>query len=280
MDKEKISIIKADGEQAVFDESKLKNSLERAGASAPIINEIVSKIESSLYENITTKEIYKKAFKLLKTSSRPTAARYKLKNAIMELGPTGFPFERFISGILKREGYKTTVNVFMEGKCVRHEIDVFAEKEKHSYMVECKYHNESGTNSNVRIPLYIQSRFKDVEEEWLKQAENQSKTFQAWLVTNTRFSGDAMQYGNCVGLKLLSWDYPIIGSLKEKIDKSGLHPITCLTTLTKAEKQQLLSMDKVFSLDLCNEPELLKKMKISAYRQKNILAEAKALCKV
>ena len=274
----KINIIKASGHQDVFDEDKLKRSLEHTGASEFIIKDIITEIKASLFDGMTTKEIYKKAFELLKLNSRPTAARYKLKNAIMELGPTGFPFEKFIGEILRKEGFKVSIGVFMEGKCVRHEIDVLAEKDNQYFMIECKYHNELGTISNVKTPLYIQSRFLDVEEQWKKMPGNETKTHQGWLITNTRFSEDALQYGNCVGLRLMSWDYPKIGSLKEKIDNSGLHPITCLTTLTRAEKQRLLSMDKVFSADLCKEPMLLNKLKISKARQKNIISEAQGLC--
>ena len=81
-----------------------------------------------------------------------------------------------------------------------------------------------------------------------------------------------------MGLMLLSWDYPKKSSLKERIDRSGLHPVTCLTTLTRQEKQQLLDKDIVLCMDLCNQPKLLKSVGISEKRQKNILQEAHELC--
>ena len=73
-------------------------------------------------------------------------------------------------------------------------------------------------------------------------------------------------------------DYPYNGSLKERIDQSGLHPITSLTTLTKNEKQQLLDKDIVLCMDLCNQPKLLKSVGISEKRQKKVLQEAHELC--
>lgn len=275
---ENIQIIKMTGDKVLFNEAKLKHSLQRSGASDLVIQQVINKVEASLYNGISTKEIYKTAFDLLRKSSRHTAARYKLKKAIFELGPTGFPFEKFVSAILSYEGFKTKIGVIVKGKCVNHEVDVVAEKDNNHFMVECKFHSNAGRFCNVKIPLYIQSRFKDVEAQWEKQPGHETKFHQGWVVTNTRFTSDAIQYGNCMGLMLLSWDYPHKLSLKERIDQSGLHPLTCLTTLTKHEKQQLLDKDIVLCMDLCKNPGLLKSIHISGQRQKNILHEAHELC--
>lgn len=272
------SIVKMTGEKAEFNESKLRRSLERSGAGDLVVNEIINKIEAALYDGITTKEIHKTAFSLLRKSSRPTAARYKLKKAIYELGPSGFPFERFIGKILKYEGFQTEVGVIVQGHCVKHEIDVIAEKEEKHFMVECKFHSDQGRHCDVKIPLYIQSRFKDVEKQWRKKDGHDTKFHQGWIFTNTRFTTDAIQYGNCSGLMLVGWDYPKESSLNKRIDASGLHPVTCLTTLTKHEKQQLLEMEKVLCMELCGHPDLLNKIGIREQRHKNILKEAHELC--
>ncbi|MEX2589052.1 MAG: restriction endonuclease, partial [Chitinophagales bacterium] len=219
-------------------------------------------------------------FALLRKSSRPTAARYKLKKAIMELGPSGYPFERFVGEILRKQGYETEVGVIVKGYCVEHEVDVLAKKDDQQFMIECKFHNTQGRNCDVKIPLYIQSRFKDIEKEWLKQEAHRGKFHQGWLVNNTRFTDDALQYGNCAGLKLIGWDYPKQGSLKDMINISGLHPITCLTTLNKHEKNKLLEKDLVLSAELHLKPELLNEIGISEKRHRKILEEARELCGV
>ena len=123
---------------------------------------------------------------------------------------------------------------------MRHEIDVIAEKENNHIMIECKYHNLPGTICDVKIPLYINSRFKDVEASWIQLPGHDKKFHQGWVVTNTRFTQDAIQYGTCAGLKLIGWDYPNGEGIRSKIDTLGLYPITCLTKLSKFEKQQLL----------------------------------------
>jgi len=273
-----ITIIKMNGEETKFDQSKLRTSLKRSGANNVVIQQVIDEIELSLHDGMSTKEIYKTAFRLLRKSSPPTAGRYKLKNAILELGPTGFPFEKFIGKILKYEKFETKVGVIIKGHCVNHEVDVVAQKDNKHFMVECKFHSELGRKCNVKVPLYIQSRYLDIEKQWSKKDGHETKFHQGWIYTNTRFSSDAVEFGMCVGLMLVGWDYPKKDSLKERIDNSGLHPITCLTTLTKDEKQKLLSKEKVLCMELCNHPELLKLIGISERRQKNILKEAHQLC--
>lgn len=276
---EPFNIIKASGEEVEFNSDKLKSSLQRSGADQKTIKKIIDEVEKLLYNGITTKEIYKKAFEMLRKISQPsTAARYKLKNAIFELGPTGFPFEKFVAAILSYEGYQTKVGVIVQGHCVSHEIDVVAEKDNQHFMIECKFHSDAGRFCNVKIPLYIQSRFLDVQTEWKKKPGHSSKFHQGWVYNNTRFTSDAIQYASCMELKLVSWDYPKGASLKERIDNSGLHPVTCLTTLTQFEKQKLLDKEIVLCMDLCNQPKLLNSIHISTKRQKNILREAHELC--
>lgn len=278
MKNKKINIIKASGELAQFSQEKLRNSLHRSGANEDTINSIISEVNDKIYEGITTKKIYQLAFGLLKKESKPLAAKYKLKQAIMELGPSGYPFEKFIGEIMKYQGFQTQVGKIVSGGCVNHEIDVIAEKDEKHFMVECKYHNRRGIICDVKIPLYIQARFKDVEQQWKNIPGHGTKFHQGWVVTNTRFSEDAIQYGTCVGLHLVGWDFPKQGSLKEQIDVSGLYPITCLNTLTLGDKQQLLDHKIVLCKEICDNPNLLSEHGINAKRIDSILKEAQLLC--
>lgn len=197
----------------------------------------------------------------------------------MELGPSGFPFEKFVGKLLANEGFATEVGVIVEGKCVPHEIDVIAQKDNKHYMIECKYHSDQGRVCNVRIPLYIQSRFMDVEQQWEHQKDHKEKLHKGGLYTNTRFTSDAIQYGKCVGLLLTSWDYPLDNGLKDRIDKAGLHPLTALTTITKAEKTKLLNEGIVLCKELHERPSLLDKIGIDKTRHQKILEDSKELCK-
>ncbi|MDY2586016.1 ATP cone domain-containing protein [Winogradskyella aquimaris] len=274
-----ITIIKASGDKAPFQVEKLISSLQRAGAKKTVIEQIVKETEKVIYDGITTKKIYQMAFKMLKGKSRVSASRYKLKKAIMELGPTGFPFEKFVGKILEQEGFQAEVGVIVQGHCVQHEVDVAALKDNKHYMIECKYHSDQGRTCNVKIPLYIQSRFLDVEKQWQKQPGHQMKFHQGWVYTNTRLTTDAIQYGTCMGLGLVSWDYPRENGLKDRIDQSGLHPLTALTTLTRAEKTKLLDEGIVLCKELHESPKLLEKIGVPKSRHKNILIDSSELCK-
>jgi hypothetical protein len=270
-------ITKASGETAIFEMDKLRQSMRNSGADEAQIEKVVKDIEPRLYQGITTKKIYKWAFAMLKKQSKPVAARYQLKRAIMELGPSGFPFETFISHVLKNQGYHTKVGIIVQGTCVTHEIDVIASTDKEHLMVECKFHSEPGKMSDVKVPLYIQSRYLDVKAQWELQPALKGKDIQGWVVTNTRFSPDAVQYGRCIGLNLLSWDYPLNNSLKEMIDKFGLYPLTCLTGLTAAEKTKLLSQKVLFCTELLADQQLLHGLALSEARISSVLTEIRHL---
>ena len=277
--KQSINIIKYSGDVVAFDVDKLINSLRRVQASEALIQQIVEQVESQLYDGITTKQIYKMAFKMLKGKSRVSASKYKLKKALMELGPSGFPFEKLVGKLLAHEGFETKVGVIVQGNCVQHEVDVIAQKDNYHYMIECKYHSDQGRFCNVKIPLYIHSRFLDVEKQWEHQKGHEAKLHKGGVYTNTRFTMDAIQYGKCVGLLLTSWDYPMGNGLKDRIDKSGFHPLTALTTMTKSEKTKLLDKGIVLCKEPHEKPTLLNQIGIDKTRHKNILEDSEALCK-
>ncbi|WP_338359480.1 ATP cone domain-containing protein [Yeosuana marina] len=273
-----IDIIKSSGEKAKFSLDKLRRSLKRTGADNQTVNQIVGTVRDELYQGISTKEIYNRAFAMLKKKKSYLASKYKLKKAIYELGPTGFPFERFVSAILKFSGYETEVGKILQGQCVTHEIDVIAHKNNETTIIECKFHNDQGLNCNVKIPLYINSRYNDVKSHWNSNPKNGTKLTNGWVVTNTSFTEDALQYGNCVNLYLLSWNYPKDNGLKDRIDRLGLYPITVSTLLTNREKQFLLSRDIVLCRELVRDAFYLDHLGVSETRKERIMKEIKMLC--
>ncbi|UCE94299.1 MAG: restriction endonuclease [Flavobacteriaceae bacterium] len=276
--KEPIKIRKFSGELVDFDETKLIRSLKNARADDELVKSIIDRIEQDLFTGMTTKAIYEKAFRLLKKSRRPSASRYKLKRAIMELGPSGFPFENYIGHIFKHDGYTSEVGVVMEGNCISHEVDVLACKDEKCYIIECKYHNSQGKRNDVKVPLYIQSRFNDIKNRLEKDKTNGFTDYQGWIFTNTRFTSDAIKYAKCSGLQLVSWDYPENKSLKYRINKSKLFPITSLTSLTKREKQYFLEQGIVLCKEIYETPELLRKNGFSKTRTRKIHEDIIDLC--
>lgn len=277
MQLKELIVTKASGEQVLFSVEKLKASLKNAGADNEIIEQIVEEISPQLYQGVSTKKIYRWAFNRLKQRSKNVAAKYKLKTAIMELGPDGFIFEKFVSELYKRQNYKTKIGLIVQGKCVKHEIDVLASNDVEQLLVECKYHSQPGKVSDVKVPLYIHSRFRDVETNWKADPKLKQKKMAVYVVTNTRFSPDAEQYARCSDMHLLGWDYPAGKGIKDLIDEFRMYPITCLTTLTSAEKNQLIAQGAVLCSDLYNKPELFNTVRLSQQRSKNILSEVQTL---
>lgn len=273
-----IYIKKSNGEMELFSFEKLKRSLQSTGASKDVIDTIILGIYPIIHDGMSSNEIYKKAFTLLKKQNKVCASRYSLKRALFDLGPTGYPFERLVGALLKEKGYKTNVSVLLKGECVSHEIDVLAEKDGIVYAIECKFHSDAKASSNVKTPLYINSRFLDIQKQWNTNSNNVTHLKQGWLVTNTRFTEDAINYAKCVGLTLLSWNYPINNGLKANIDSHALYPLTTLTTLTKKEQHELINKDVILVKELISASSKMKKIGLSDNRIKLVLDEVQKLC--
>lgn len=275
-----MKVIKHSGHVVPFDIEKLKLSLQKSGASPDLIRESLVQIQNQMYEGITTKQIYKLAFAILKKASNGHAARYNLRYALQMLGPAGFFFEKFISRLYAAEGYKTKTNLALQGKCVSHEVDVALKKENRVWMVECKFHSSREGASDVKVPMYILSRFNDLKSKQHTIFSGSENIDSCIIVTNNRFTTDAENFAICSGIALLSWDYPENDSIKNKIDKGGLYPITCLTTLSMVEKEKLLILDQLLVKDLINDSKSLHKIGISENRIRNVLKEASQICKL
>ncbi len=278
MEVKEFQVIKSSGERARFSLTKLRRSLQHSGADDVLVDQIVDQVRDELYQGISTKEIYNRAFTLLKKRKSVFASKYKLKKAIYELGPTGFPFEKFVSAVLDYSGYSTEVGKVMQGNCVKHEVDVFAKKNGLLAIIECKFHGEEGRNCNVKVPLYINSRYNDIKIHWENKKNNSIAMDKGWVVTNTRFTEDALAYGKCVGLYLLSWDIPKGDGLKDRVDRLGLYPITVSTLLSSREKHFLLSRDVVLCRQLLNDSFFLDHLEVSEPRKGKIMKELRQLC--
>lgn len=158
-------------------EEKLMTPLLRSDTSRIVTKEIFTAISSRFYKSVSTKKIYCWAFSLLPERSNHFVG-YHLKRRIMQLGPSYFSFEKFIGKILRYQEYGIKVREIIKGQCVNHGINVIAKKSEYPFMVESNY--------DVKILLYIEARFKDVEAVWLKLPKHAIKFHQCWVVKNIR----------------------------------------------------------------------------------------------
>ena len=274
-----MKIVKHSGNIVDYNPSKLEQSLMKSGASQRVVKTILDAIEKEIYEGISTNQIYKMAFGLLKKVSNSNAARYNLKEAIRLLGPAGFFFEKYIALLFSSENYQAVNNFILQGKCVSHEIDVLVKKDSTIAMIECKFHMGKDANSDVKVPMYILSRFNDLKDNRHTIFTRNDTVSKCWIVTNNRFTTDAIAFAKCSKLNLLSWNYPENDNLKTKNDTNYLYPITCLTTLSLVEKDKLLFLDVILVKELINNSESLEKIGLSSNRIKNVLKEASELCR-
>lgn len=262
-----MEIIKASGEKENFSTKKLATTMKEAGASKKLINETIALVKSKIKENTKTEEILNITLKNLKKEPG-VAERYNLKRAIMNLGPTGFPFEEYFAEILRNYGYTATTDVKLKGKIIYQEVDILAEKDK-KFMIECKYHNEPGTDTRLQPAMYTYARFLDLSEY---------KINQPWLVTNTKCTSDAIGYARGVNLKITSWNFPKEESLLKLISQKNLYPITIMF-LDEKIKEKLLTAKIVLLKTLIEKEirELYKKTNIPIKELERIQKKAKEI---
>lgn len=269
-----ILITKADGAREPFDPSKLDASLMHAGASPAARQKILRRMESQLKDGMTTSDIYRHAFDMLRHEEEPAiAARYSVKRAVFELGPSGFPFEQFLAEVLRAHGWRAQTGVALNGRCAPHEVDVLAEKGGKRIGIEAKFHNDPGGRTDIKDALYVHARYEDLK----KAPEDSSRVDEGWLVTNTRFTRNAIRYAQCSNLTLIGWDYPKNRGLHSMIETARVHPLTCLTTLSEGEKRRLMENKIVLCKDI-RAGHILEEYGVRPARIPLVLEEARNLC--
>lgn len=266
-----LSVLKANHQREPFSEEKVRESIKRARVPEQIQAEALAHVKSKIYDGISTEEIYFHVLEFLHKSPQPySRAHYSLKESIMMLGPTGYPFEDFVASILTSLGYEARVRQMLQGRCVTHEVDIVAQKDEKTTMIEAKFHNSPGSRSDVQVALYTKSRFEDVKDK--------NNIDHAWIVTNTKTTIDANTYAQCVGLKVISWSYPAGGSLREIIEENRLYPLTMLTSLVQSHKMTLLTHHIVLCKELYKNPSLLDILPLSREEKEKVMAEVHFIC--
>jgi Holliday junction resolvase-like predicted endonuclease len=266
------TIRKSDGTEEPFDVAKLEQSLEYAGVSSTARARIASRLLAEIKSGMSTDDIYRRAHEMLeRDEEHPIAARYSLKRAIFELGPSGFPFERFFAEVLRSDGWRTQTGVTLRGRCAEHEVDILAERGNARVAIEAKFHNESAGKTDIKDALYVKARHEDLA------AAHVGAITEGWLVTNTRFTHNAIRYARCSGLTLISWDYPEHRNLRTMVEDGKVHPITCLTTLTDTEKKHFLAKNIVLCKDAFTT-HTLREEGVRPTHIPRVVEEARRLC--
>ncbi len=244
----RIRVRKRGGGTEDFRVDKFRSSLLRSGADPGVVDIVLDHVMEQVGPRTTTQEIYRLAHARLKRKDDACGMRYTLKRALFRLGPTGYPFEKYIADIFEEYGYRTKVGITLEGKCVSHEVDVLAVSDSEVIAMECKYHNARGTTTDVKVALYVHSRVLDLEPTLT--ATYRGRKFSGRLVTNTRCTADALDYARCAGLDVLSWRHPEGNGLEEMIESRRLYPVTMIYGMKAGLVQKLIEANILLLRDL------------------------------
>jgi hypothetical protein len=227
-----------------------------------------------------TKAIFRMAKKLLRQYNAVSGMKYSLKKALSALGPSGYPFEKYVARILKSHGYDVEVDKIVAGYCVNHEVDVYAVRGDEHFVVECKYHSNGGNPTDVKVALYIHSRFEDIRKAFAQNPAEESVVYRGLLVTNTRLTTDAIKYAECAGLGIMSWRYPAKESLEKMIEGKRLYPVTVLPAARRKALGPLFDNDIILAQEIADmdERDFLKKSGLDLATARTIKKQADALC--
>jgi hypothetical protein len=270
-------IHKADGTAELFNPERLIESLMRAGAGEHTAHRIAGMITDSIVPGTSSKEIYTRAFALLRSEARPVAARYALRRALLELGPSGHPFEDFISHLFRAEGWQVETRKIIAGHCVSHELDFYASHPTDTVHIaaELKYHNDPSYKTDLKVALYVKARFDDIFD--CDPHLRACPVDRGLLVTNTKFTSEAIAYAECAGVELLGWGYPAHDNLFMRMSHARVYPITTLTRLSRAEKFLLINSGVIAVDEILTDRSRLDILHLAPERVGELLAEAEGL---
>lgn len=271
-------IRKASGELEAFIPGKLADSLRSAGADEELVDQILTDIRSWLTDGVSTRKIYARALSMLGRKRKAARARYRIKDALMELGTSGYPFETYIGELFKKLGYEVQVGVVVNGAApLTHEMDVIATGKGRQLLLECKYSQKQDSYVSVQVPLYVHSRVNDIVMRRSAEAQYSGLSFTGGVVTNTRFSSDSSIYARHYGLELLSWDYPRGEALKDLIDRFRLYPVTILTSISPGIKAFLIREGIVSCAQLAENRSILNSLNLADRKYRALEAELKSV---
>jgi hypothetical protein len=246
-----IRVVKLNGEKEQFSVKKVINSAKKAGANDFLARKIAKKIEKEVYQDIKTSDIFESIKSELKREDPYVALRFNLKEAMKKLGPAGFCFEEFVRDILSNYGMTVYVNKIISGECSSYELDFLAEKENLTYLGECKFRNDSKDRIDINIPLKSYAILDDIKGA----GRFKDKKLNFLIVTNSKFTNEAVKYSDCKKIELIGWNHPKGQGLEYLIESKKLYPVTILPSfkgylMEVFNKEKLMLAEKVFTIDI------------------------------
>lgn len=270
-----IFVVNMQGVREPFSSDKVYFSAQRAGASKPAAREIATVIEKEVYNGMRTEEIFRRVKELLERGDRKASMRFSLKEAMRRLGPAGYTFEKYVGEIFEDLGYNVKLNQMVMGQCVSYEIDFLAEKDNFVYIGECKFHKLPEGKVDLQVALANCARFHDIRD----RGSFGDKEIKSILVTNTKFTTEAVKYSECSHIDLLGWRHPAEQGLEYIVESRNLYPLTILPSCKGRLAEIFVARKKLLVKDILEaaeqgnrfEPEMVRHGFNSAVREAEIL---------
>ncbi len=255
-------VIKADGTKERFQKSKIADTCIRAGVSRSNAEKIAEKVARTIKNGTHTKEIYRIILSELGRIEKKHTMIFRLREAIAEI-PSQM-FEAYAKKVLQAHGYACRGSTLIKGKCVEHEVDIIAKKDK-LFLVECKHHINPHRFCGLGIALQVQARLEDTVDGF-KAGINKYNFDSAWIFNNTKFSDHAKMYAAAKGIRMTGWrsgDY----SLDSLVHAKRVFPITMVVTQPSV-RQSLLDSGILTIQDIVNNENMLARKLKRDYAEK------------
>jgi len=121
----------------------------------------------------------------------------------------------------------------------------------------------------------VKSRFDDIFA--CDEVARSCPVNRGLLVTNTKFTSEAIAYAECAGVELLGWMYPAHDNLFTRMSHAKVYPITAVTGLSHAEKRLLVEHGVIAVDELVKDRRLLDPLHLGSERVGELLAEIEGL---
>jgi hypothetical protein len=225
-----IRVKKADGSLQLFDREKVARTCLRMGANKHAADEIAEKVERRLYDGISSAKILQIIFQFMRRHKPTVGNIFDLRKGLSLMTPKP-EFEVFVQALLARSGFEVSPNRLLNGKCVEHEVDAIARKDGFTFFVEAKHHSRYHTPTGLDESRIARAVLEDVVEGFAL-GKSDLKIDRAMIVTNTRYSSQALQYGACRNILQIGWSSPKNQGLQRLISGRNLFPLSCLRGLS------------------------------------------------
>ncbi|MEM7819455.1 MAG: ATP cone domain-containing protein [Candidatus Aenigmatarchaeota archaeon] len=251
-------VIKADGSKEEFQPNKIIKTCMRAGTTRSMAEEIANKISKRVRNGWTTHKIYNLILSELEKIDHKSSFLFTLRHAITNLG--SFNFEIYAKKILESHGYRCEWNKLINGKCVEHQVDIIAKKDK-LFLVECKHHINPHRFCGLGILLQVQARLEDIKDGFAENKNKYNFDF-AWIFNNTKFSYHAKKYAEAKRIILTGWGYKKEYALENMAHSKKIYPVTILKAAPDIYKK-LLDNEIITLQDLITNKDIEKKIRSS-----------------